>query len=153
MANKSAAENRIYVLTGVIHLVLTFALLIFGIIKIFRFKTKYGSRIGHLLLISGIIQCIMAIIMIINQSHPSFSLQWVFEALGLFQQTSYYLILLCIAKIYNNNPSEYQTISCCKFVIKTILKFIVCLKLSQILCCVNLYVIQNIYKIHTKKST
>ena len=106
---KTWNEDHIYVLTGGIHLTLTLLFGLFGITLVFRFKTKYGSWIGYVLIISGIIQCIMAVIMIINQHHPAFSLNFVFEALGFYQQSSYYLVMVFIGGVYNKQQFDQNT--------------------------------------------
>ena len=132
-----------YVTTGLFHLI---AVCVFssagGTLCLFNFKTKYGSCMGCSLFINSIIQLLMAITLIINQFHPDFSMNFVFEALGLFQQLSFYLIMFFIGGVYNKQKYDNH--------IKKIIGSIVCINkiiLFQFnISCVNLYDVQIEYK-------
>ena len=99
-----------YIITGVSHFVfLLIAVLHFKYCSpqfFDNFKTKYGSIVGLLLPINISIQFLMAITLIANQFAPNFSMNLVFEALGLFQQLSFHLMILFIGGVYNKDKFD-----------------------------------------------
>ena len=139
-----------YILTGVLQIIAFYVLSTGGnTICEYNFKTKYGSCMGLSLFINGIIQLFMATILIANQFHPDYSMNFVFEALALFQQLSFYLIMLFIGGVYNKIKYDKY--------IKKIIGSIVCICFNEIIfilfhiSCVNLYDVQTEYKqIHIK---
>ena len=98
--------------TGEAHLIATLIVVILLLRpRIKTFKTRYGPHIGNLLFLNGIIQCLMTIIMMINAYYEDFSHRFVFEGLALCQQGTYYVIILFIGGVYNQQLYDKNIIN------------------------------------------
>ena len=104
--------DDVYFITGSLQLLLTLVLfspsiICYPVVKIFK-TNKYGSCIGKLLFINGVIQCLMGITMMINSVERDLSHNFVFEGFALCQQALYYLIILFMGGIYNEQKYDYH---------------------------------------------
>ena len=108
-------------------------------IKIFS-EYKYGKYIGKLFIITGIIQCAMASTMSINSFETAALHMFVFEGFALCQQALYFIIILLVGGVYNENGYDSKA---------TRNK----VNLFFFILCKSMHHIQNNHSINTKIST